>query len=295
MAGSDVLFGFYHAHYKKFLVFSLIVLFACLSVLTVSFVRTGEFAQRGVSLKGGMTLTIPVNSPVSSDALKAALSSELENADINVRAISERGVVTAIIIEASDVEEAVLLAAVEGQDIPLVKGEYSLEIMASGLGENFFRQTIIAVIFAFLLMSIVVYITFRSPLPSLFVILCAFSDIVSTLAIVSLLGVKLSTAGIAAFLMMVGYSVDNNILLTVRALKRNGGSLKEGMEQALRTGLLMTLTALVAIGVGYAVTDSDVIKQIMFILLVGLLFDIIYTWAQNGGILRWYLEKKGVA
>jgi len=33
-----------------------------------------------------------------------------------------------------------------------------------------------------------------------------------------------------------------------------------------------------------------VIKQIMFILMVGLVFDVVYTWIQNAGILRWYME-----
>lgn len=292
MAFSRVLLDFYDVHYKKFLMFSMLVLLVCIGFLGVTFVRTGELVERGVSLKGGMTLTVPVDVPVNPDVVKAGLSEELSGADLNVRAISDRGVISALIIEASNVGEDVLLGAVERQGVRLVKGNYSLEVMASSLGENFYRQTIVALIFAFFLMSLVVYVTFINPLPSLFVILCALSDMISTLAVVSFLDVKLSTAGIAAFLMMIGYSVDNNILLTVRALKRKDGSLKEGLEDALRTGLLMTLTALVAVCVGFFVSDSEVIRQIMFILLIGLLFDVLYTWAQNGGILRWYIERR---
>ncbi len=37
----------------------------------------------------------------------------------------------------------------------------------------------------------------------------------------------------------------------------------------------------------------ETIIQIMTILLVGLIVDMINTWLQNVGILRWHLEKKG--
>ena len=40
------------------------------------------------------------------------------------------------------------------------------------------------------------------------------------LALIDFLGIEISAAGIAAFLMLIGYSVDTDILLTSRALKR---------------------------------------------------------------------------
>ena len=59
----------------------------------------------------------------------------------------------------------------------------------------------------------------------------------------------------------------------------------------MKTGLTMTLTTLVAVLVALIFTQSDVIRQIMVILLVGLFVDMLYTWIQNVGILRLYLEK----
>ncbi|MBI4017141.1 MAG: protein translocase subunit SecF [Candidatus Aenigmarchaeota archaeon] len=287
----EFMFQLYHLHNRKLLVFSLLVLALCVGSLFVNYARTGEFAARGVSLKGGITLTVPVGGAVDIRQLQTVLSSELSGADINVRGIANKGVLAALIVEASDVEEFVLLDALRAQGIVLDEGKYSVEVMGSGLGQNFFRQTFYAVLFAFLCMSLVVYVTFRDLVPSFFVILAAFSDIVSTLAVVSFFEIKLSTAGIAAFLMLIGYSVDTDILLTTRVLKRKEGSLNERIESAVRTGLLMSLTSLVAVVLAYFFTDSDVIRQIMFILLVGLCFDVLYTWAQNAGILRLYLER----
>ena len=141
-------------------------------------------------------------------------------------------------------------------------------------------------------MAIVVILYFRVWVPSLAVILAAFSDITVTLAIFNLTGIKLSTAGIAAFLMLIGYSVDTDVLLTTRLLKRADGSVMDRIYGAIKTGMTMTTTTLVAVLVALFLVQSEVIKQIMIILFIGLLVDMIMTWIQNVGILRLYLEKK---
>ena len=140
----------------------------------------------------------------------------------------------------------------------------------------------------------------RYNIPSVAVILAAFSDIVVTLAVIDLMGMKLSTAGIAAFLMLIGYSVDTDILLSTRVLKRSGGTVYDRIVSAVKTGLTMNFTTMAAVVVALILAESEVITQIMTILLIGLLADMINTWFQNAGILRWHLErveqreKKGV-
>ena len=57
------------------------------------------------------------------------------------------------------------------------------------------------------------------PSPTLAVILAAFSDMVVTLSIFNLTGMQLGKGGIAAFLMLIGYSVDTDILLSTMVLK----------------------------------------------------------------------------
>ena len=118
------------------------------------------------------------------------------------------------------------------------------------------------------------------------------SDIIVTLAIVDLMGMKLSTGGIAAFLMLIGYSVDTNVLLNTRVLKRKNGSVFERVIGAVKTGMMMTLTTMGALIVGIIFVQSAVIKQIMIIVLIGLVVDMINTWIQNVGILRWYMDRK---
>jgi preprotein translocase subunit SecF len=107
------------------------------------------------------------------------------------------------------------------------------------------------------------------------------------------MGLKLNIAGVGAFLMLVGYSIDTDILLSVRVLKRKEGTVFERMIDAMKTGMMMSVSALIAVLTAYFLTNSSVIKEIMFILAVGLVGDVIFTWIQNAGILRWHLEKRG--
>jgi len=86
-------------------------------------------------------------------------------------------------------------------------------------------------------MSIVVFIIFRTPIPSIAVIFAAFTDIVLTIATANLLGMSVSTAGIVAILMLIGYSVDSDILLTTRVLKRKDERVNSRIFGAFKTGI----------------------------------------------------------
>ena len=283
----------YDTRYKELMIFTIVILFLAIGVLGYNYATTGEFVQKGVSLKGGITLTIPTSIEINTDELKSDIQDRLPNADIEVRRLTEAGIIKSIIIEASDTDEDQLKQAVIASHlIELNENEYTIESMGSTLGASFFRQIIIAVILAFLAMGLVVLITFRSLVPSLFVILAATSDILCTLAVVSLLGIKLTTAGVAAFLMLIGYSVDTDILLTTRVLKRKEGSVFDRIISSMKTGMTMSLTSFTAALLAYFFTSSDIIKQIMIIIVIGLFFDMMNTWIQNTGILRWHLEKK---
>lgn len=56
--------------------------------------------------------------------------------------------------------------------------------------------------------------------------------------------------------------------------------------------MIMTLTSLTAVLIGYFVTNADVLKEIFLILSCGLFMDLIGTWVGNAAIIKWYCEKK---
>lgn len=146
-------------------------------------------------------------------------------------------------------------------------------------------------IIAYIIGLYLIYLYFSKSLPSIAVIQAAFSDIFITLAIFNLLGFKLSTSGVAAFLMLIGYSVDSDILLSTKVLKTKQGNVMSRIYEAMKTGLMMSFTTIIAITIGLIFSQSEVISQIMVILLIGLLVDLLFTWILNVGLLRIYLNE----
>ena len=252
---------------------------------------TGDFINKGISLKGGTTITIAEN--INQQDIENILKQHLPNSEFNIRTISNLDQTQGVIIDIELTESGKIVSIID--EIESNVGElkdYTVENIGSSLGASFFRDTVKAMIFAFIFMGIVVFYYFRIPVPSFAVILAAFSDIVVSIAIVNLLDIKVGTAGIAAFLMLIGYSVDTDILLSTRVLKRKEGTVYDRVLSAMKTGLTMNFTTLSALLVAIYFTNSEVMSQIMTILLIGLVVDIINTWIQNAGILRWYMEKK---
>ena len=285
---------FYEQKYKQLLIIPFLLLLLAFIQIGTQYATTGDFVNRGITLKGGSTITIDYDGSIDSKELEGFLINRFPNRDISARTISSAGDVIGIVVEldAQERSEIEIVINTISEKINLDDYSYSVEIVGSSLGRSFFTQTLIALLIAFVLMGGVVLIYFRTIITSLAVILAAFSDIIVTLAIFNLTGIKLSSAGIAAFLMLIGYSVDTDILLSSRVLKRREGTIMDRIYGSMKTGLTMSATTLSAILVAMVFVQNDIVKQIMIVLFIGLIIDIIMTYIQNVGILRLYLERK---
>jgi preprotein translocase subunit SecF len=167
------------------------------------------------------------------------------------------------------------------------------------IGETFGKtlqsQAVLALIFSFIGMSIVIFISFRTFVPAVAVVLSAFADMVMTAATMNIIGIPLSLGTLAALLMLIGYSVDSDILLTNRVLKRQG-KLNDKLTGAFRTGIIMTSTTLAAALAMFAIAWLGavlILMEIAAVLLIGLVFDVMNTWLTNVGILKWYVLEGG--
>ncbi|MFH1072142.1 MAG: protein translocase subunit SecF [Nanoarchaeota archaeon] len=283
----------YDKEYKKLLIIPMLILVFSLGVIAYQTITTGSFIIKGISLTGGQTITI-TEAGINAEELQAYLQGQFVGKDISVRLLSEFGENKGVIIDTSlDVDQQTLIAKLK-EKIPEVEGKYSIETIGSSLGAGFFEEILLALAVAFLFMSIVVFILFRTFVPSMAVIMSAFSDMVFTVAVIDLIGLKLSSAGVAALIMLIGYSVDTDILLTTRLLKAGRGDYLDRTLSSMKTGITMTLTAIAVSIIAIIFGQSEVIRQIFTILLIGLIADIFNTWIQNVGILWIYMEKKGL-
>ncbi len=286
--------NWYDKYYKFILFIPVIIVALSIMYLFMFYSQTGDFINRDVSLKGGTTITIPDFE--SSGEIEKAIQEKVP--DVSFRSLSDlrTGKKMALIIESSQEPEE-LKKVIEGViGYALTEDNSSVEFTGSALSENFYRQLIIALMISFALMSLVILILFRTFIPSIAVMFAAFSNIAISLAVVDYLGVRLSAAGIAAFLMLIGYSVDTDILLTTRALKKTEGTLNSRIYGAFKTGTFMTTTALVAVLPAFFIVTGlpDSFRQIFLILAIGLIADLFNTWMTNASIIKWYCESKGI-
>lgn len=294
----QTLLEIYDKKYKLLLVIPMLVLLLALAQISYQVYKTGDFLNKDVSLKGGVTITVPYKNEFDAHELDETLSRAFPNNDVSVRLLKGTGTTTGVIVEA-DIEgtnkeqlDSFINEIGKSLNINMDNINYGIEIIGSSLGSSFFKESLIALAIAFLFMGLVVLIYFRTYIPSLAIILATFSDMVVSLAVVNLLGIEIGTAGIAAFLMLIGYGVDTNILLTVRVLKRREGIVMERVLSSLKTGMTMTFVSMLSVIVVLVVAQSDIIRQIMIIMLAGLFADMLFTWIQNVGLLRIYTERK---
>lgn len=291
---------FYNKNYKKLLLIPLIILILSLGYMAYFYSVNGDFIKKDVSLTGGITITIDtLGSEINIQELEQYLSENLVNFAIREISNSITRKQEAVIIQSPiqdlDSLEAEKFDSVINDflDYELTSENSSIEKTGSKFGESFYKQLLFAILISFILMALVVFVIFRTLAPSVAVVISAFADIVMTIAFVNFLGITISSAGIMAFLMLIGYSVDTDIMLTTRLLKRKE-QINHKLFNAFKTGLTMTITSIVAISVALIIAGSfsEVLKQIFTILLIGLSFDILNTWITNASILKWYLERR---
>jgi len=285
--------GFYDRIYKFLILIPIILLISSLFYLYNFEQKNGDIINKDVSLTGGTAITI-FDEDINIDVLKEDLKENFP--DLVIRGISDirTGRQTGVIIEtkASPEEIKPELESLLGYDLTSINS--SIEFSGASLSEGFYKQLRFTIIIAFVLMSLVIFVIFRTFVPSLAVILSAFADIVMTIALVDILGIKVSSAGLVAFLMLIGYSVDTDVMLTSRLIKNRIGSVNKRLYDAFKTGMTMTLTSIAALTVALIIiySFSDVLKQIFSVLIIGLVFDIINTWLANAVILKMYAEAK---
>ncbi|MFW6018823.1 MAG: protein translocase subunit SecF [Halapricum sp.] len=168
-------------------------------------------------------------------------------------------------------------------------------------GENQ-RNALFGLAIAFVGMSVFVFAIFRTFVPSIAIVISAFSDIVIPMGMVAFLSltgiaeINLTLGTVAALLMLIGYSVDSDILLNNHILRRRGG-FYESTYNAMQTGVTMTLTSIVAMIVMTIIAlllSIPLLPDIGIILVFGLTADLMNTYMLNLSLLRWY-KFEGVA
>ncbi|MBI4017355.1 MAG: hypothetical protein HY366_00205 [Candidatus Aenigmarchaeota archaeon] len=273
------------ANYKHLMLIPLAILLLSVGVLVYTHQTTGEWFKRSVELRGGTEITVATGGPSDVSALQSAL--EKRFGDASVRELGGAGG-RGLLVSVGDVDPRDVVGVIkESTDVI----DFSYQRVGPALGESFWKQSRLAFITAFFFMAVVVFLAFRTFVPSVAVIQAAVTDVLATLAAMQLLNIEMSLFTFGAVMLIIGYSVDTDILLTTRMLRRDG-DLIERIMSSVKTGLTMTATALVALLALYATASTPALRDFSMVLIVALLADVPATYFMNAGLLRMWLERR---
>jgi len=278
--------------YDKYFLIPLALIILSSGLLLFNFGTTGEFFEKGTDFAGGTEITFEVNGSFSSNEVEEVFA----DADRpGVSALTQNtGERTLLLVQVPPPDmnqtEASNIMENAGYDVD-VDGFNSI---SAAVSDQFFRQAQFAFILAFSIMSFVIFYAFKDFTPSVAVVFAAAGDIIIAGAGMTLLGIPLTLGSLAALLMLIGYSVDTDIVLSTRVLKMNRGSVKSRMWGSMKTGLTMSSGGIAGFMLLYLVSTSIVgpseLSNIAAVMVVGLLADIPLTWLGNTVILKKYVE-----
>ena len=259
------------------------IILALLSLVLIGF----NGLEQGVDLKGGSQAELQLLGSVTPTELQNSLDAKLNTNNIKVTNNGNNKVTVEL---ENNINSSTFTNALDGKAKVISYNEIGPVLSEEAMG-----QIYIAMLFAFLFMAITVFIVFREPVPSVAIILAALCDILIALGGMSIFKIPLSIASVGALLMLIGYSVDTDILLTTRLLKRREGTVEERAKNAMYTGLTMSFAAIAAMGILFIVTiiimpEATTLSNISAVLVIGLIGDILSTWLMNLGILKTYID-----
>ena len=275
---------------KQMMLIPIAIIILALISLGVTYLNTGSPVNLGIEFTGGTLVTVPATES------KDAVFGEYDKYPLaDVREVGSR-----YMIQFGPMSEEEY-RALSQQIVDKYGDNAEIRHMGPIYSQELQAQVIKYLPLSFVLMAIVVFIVFRQIFVSLLVVLCALADILTAAASMNLTGIQLSLGTVAALLMLIGYSVDTDILLTMRVLKRKGAT-DEKIKGAMGTGLTMASTTLAAIialilasNILHLVLPSfsrmDVIADMSTVLIFGLAADVFNTWVTNAQGLRWYLSR----
>ena len=266
---------------RQLVALPLAALTVAIAVILAAFVLTGAPVSLGLDFTGGTELRFS-----ASDTSTGDIETAFQEAGIDVASVRSVGAGDSYILTTQETDSEALETVAErvGDRVE------SIDSRSATFGSDTQQQALFGVLIAFGGMSVLVALIFRTLIPSIAVVVSAFSDILIPVALMNLLGIDMTLGAVAALLMLIGYSVDSDILLNNHVLRRHGG-FYESAYRAMRTGVSMTLTSIAAMMTMFAASwylGIPLLPDIALILMFGLVADLMNTYMLNITLLRWY-------
>ena len=277
---------FQHANYpfmqwrRRAYIVTGVMLLAGLAAMIMNVGRYGSWLNYGVDFQGGTLVQLDFDQPVQADQLRAAA----EAAGHEGWEITNFGGADEFVIRTGSFQES--LGQTPDQQVRQVLAsrfqptQYSIvrtEAVGPKVGDELQLRALIAILLSFVVTLLYLWVRFEWRF-GVAAIAATAHDIFITLGIIALMGNEVSLGTVAAFLTIVGYSLNDTIVVFDRiredlAKPRHGRTFMEILNQAINetlprtvltaSGTLVTLVSLLLFG-------GPVIRDFALVLILGI-------------------------
>ena len=257
--------------------FSLSAALSVLAILSVVFIGLNF----GIDFKGGILLEVRTANNISISDIRK----EVSNLNIGEVSIQEFGGKSDYLIRVerqigSDSAQQIAVEALKG----VLNGAFAdgieyrrLEYVGPTVSKDLISDGVMAIFFA--IVAMLAYIWFRFELPfAIGAIVALLHDIILTLGVFSILGLEFNLSTVAAILLIIGYSMNDTVVVydrireNLRKFKKMElkSLLDKSINETLTRTINTTITTMLALGALYLI-GGQIISDFAFAMLWGII------------------------
>ena len=232
----------------------------------------------GIDFLGGTLVQVKFDDPVTSADVRSAISSAGYGNAVIQKFGDDKEVLIRILEAKGDTEASTLISQALTDYFTANPYEIrKVEKVGPKIGEELRNKAVLAIFAA--MFGIVVYITFRFEFKFAIGALVALAhDVLITLGIFSLLDIEITLAVIAAFLTIVGYSLNDTIVIYDRIRENIKAMRRESYEKIINTSInnslartvVTSLTTFMVVFILYII-GGQVISGFSFAMMLGVI------------------------
>lgn len=232
----------------------------------------------GIDFLGGTLVQVKFDDPVSSADVRSAISSAGYGGAVIQKFGDDKEVLIRILEAKGDTEASALISQALTDYFRANPYEIrKVEKVGPKIGEELRNKAVLAILAA--MFGIVIYITFRFEFKFAIGALIALAhDVLITLGIFSLLDIEITLAVIAAFLTIVGYSLNDTIVIYDRIRENIKAMRSESYEKIINTSInnslartvVTSLTTFMVVFILYII-GGQVISGFSFAMMLGVI------------------------
>jgi len=280
--------SFIENNYKKFLMISMVIFVIFVGTILFNYFKYGYIINKSITISGGYVTLINNNYHITNPEIQNTLN------QMNITDYVLYSTPNIIYIESGKQINETLLINLLNQDynIKLLPTDISIQHYSSLVGNLIFNQFLFFVILAMVLTAFVIFIAFRVSKITLNIISTILFDVIGLLAILSITKYPIGANGFIGMLMILGFAIDNNVVLSTNIVKEKEKPFIERVRMSFRVGMLMEIIALYTLLLLYFIVPEPSVDEFAFVLSVAIILDLLYYLIGNIPLYKYFEAKK---